>query len=174
MCGLLALAALAFLPQTAAAEAIARCASLPPAVGAQRDAIAAAASSGDLEALAALADPTDFTYSVGDAGDGSEGALAYWQWLEQDEGTDVVALILGLLDAGCAQYDEGSNSFFVWPSAALIDYPDLTADEIDALQTVYDGALESWYVEGFEIGYYIGWRLYIEPDGRWTAFVAGD
>jgi len=92
----------------------------------------------------------------------------------RDQGVDPSELIEGVLHAGCAKYDEGSDSFYVWPAAALIDYPNLTQEEIDALQAVYGGDLESWYVEGFDVGYYLGWRLYIEPDGRWTSFVAGD
>lgn len=30
------------------------------------------------------------------------------------------------------------------------------------------------YLEDSETGYYVGWRIVIEDDGRWTAFVAGD
>ena len=158
------------LAQSAFAQDITRCDALPEPVVAKRDAIAAAAEAGDLEALAALTDPTDFTYSFGDG----EGALGYWQRMRDEEGVDAAVLIAGMLTSGCAQYDEGGDSFYAWPVAALIEYPDLTPEEIDALQAVYDGELESWYIEGFEVGYYVGWRLYIEPDGRWTGFVAGD
>ena len=150
-------------------DAVARCGALPEPVADKHRAILAAAESGDLEALAALTD-AEFTYSFGDG----EGALSYWQRLRDEEGADAAALIVGLSAAGCAHYDEGGDQFYVWPAAGLIDYPDLTANEIEALQGLYDGALESWYIEGFAVGYYVGWRYYIEPDGRWSAFVAGD
>lgn len=150
-------------------DAVARCGELPEPVADKHRAILVAAGSGDLEALAALTD-SEFTYSFGDG----EGALAYWQRLRDEEGVDAASLIVGLSDAGCTHYDEGGDQFYVWPAAGLIDYIDLTPDEIEALQTVYDGELVDWYVEGFAVGYYVGWRFYIEPDGRWTAFVAGD
>ncbi len=167
---LVAAMSLAFLAQDAQAEEITRCDALPEPVAAKRDAIAAAAEAGDLEALAALTDPTHFTYSFGNG----EGALSYWQRMRAEEGVDAAALIAGVLTAGCAQYDDGGNTLYFWPAAALIEYPDLTQEEIDALQALYEGALESWYVEGFEVGYYVGWRLYLEADGRWSSFVAGD
>jgi hypothetical protein len=150
-------------------DAVARCGELPEPVAAKHRAILDAAETGDLEALAALAD-AEFTYSFGNG----EGALAYWQRMRDEEGVDAAALIVGLSKAGCAQYDEGDDRFYVWPAAALIDYPDLNEGEIAALQVLYDDALESWYIEGFDVGYYVGWRYYFEPDGRWTAFVAGD
>lgn len=158
------------LVPAAQAQEITRCEDLPEAVAAKRDAIVAAAATGDLEAVAALTDPNNFTYSFGDG----EGALSYWQRMHDEEGVDPAALIVGVLGAGCAHYEEGGDAFYVWPAAALIDYPDLTQEEIDALQAVYDGDLESWYIEGFDVGYYLGWRLYIETDGRWSSFVAGD
>lgn len=166
---LFAAIAMTALSVQAQAQEIARCDELPEPVAAKRDAIAIAADIGDLEGLAALTDPNDFTYSFGDG----EGALSYWLRM-RDEGVDPSELIEGVLRAGCAKYDEGGDTFYVWPAAALIDYPDLTQAEIDALQAVYGGDLESWYVEGTDVGYYLGWRLYIESDGRWTSFVAGD
>ena len=167
---LFAAIAMITLISQAHAQEITRCDALPEPVAAKRDAIAAAAATGDLEAVAALTDPNEFTYSFGDG----EGALGYWQRMRDEEGVDPATLMVGVLTAGCAQYDEGGDSFYVWPVAALIEYPDLTPEEIDALQSVYGGTLESWYIEGFDVGYYVGWRLYIEPDGRWTGFVAGD
>lgn len=162
--------ALVCLGAAAQAQEIVRCGALPAAVAATRDAIAAAADAGDLAALAALADPDDFTYSFG----GDSDPVAYWQSMLAEEGTDIAAMIVGVLDAGCTQEGDGTEGFFVWPAAAMLDYPDLGDDEIAALQTLYGGDLESWYIEGFDVGYYVGWRLYIAADGRWTAFVAGD
>lgn len=170
MPALLLAASIAGLIADARAQEITRCGELPAPVAEKRDAIAAAAEAGDLEALVALTDPTEFTYSFGDGGD----ALGYWQSMRDQEGVDPAALLTGLLAAGCAHYDEGGSSFYVWPAADLIDYIDLTPLEIEALQTLYDGELVNWYVEGFAVGYYVGWRFYIDPDGRWTAFVAGD
>jgi hypothetical protein len=158
------------IAHAAFAQATTRCEDLPAPVAEKREAIATAAKAGDLETLAALTDRAEFTYSFGDG----EGALAFWQRMREEEGVDPAALMAGVLEAGCAQYGEGGDSFYIWPAAALIEYPDLTQAEIDALQSLYGGELENWYIEGFDVGYYVGWRLLIEPDGRWTSFVAGD
>ncbi|MEX0807857.1 MAG: hypothetical protein WD044_03930 [Dongiaceae bacterium] len=166
---LLAASLVGFLPGAQAQE-VTRCGELPAPVAEKRYAIAAAAEAGDLEALAALTDPNEFTYSFGDG----DGALEYWQGMRDEEGVDPAALLTGLIAAGCAHYDEGGDSFYVWPAAALIDYIDLTPEEIEALQTLYNGELVNWYAEGLAVGYYVGWRFYIESDGRWTGFVAGD
>ena len=55
-----------------------------------------------------------------------------------------------------------------------LPYAALTVGEIAALQGLYDGKLDDWYLEGTETGYYVGWRLIITGDGKWNAFVAGD
>jgi hypothetical protein len=146
------------------------CGQLPPAVTATRDAIAAAAEAGDYDALAALADPATFTYSFGDGGD----PAGYWRALVA-EGTDVAGLLVGLLAMNCVTFDiSGDAAYYEWPPAAEIAYEFLTPEEIAALQALYDGRLEDWYLEGTADGYYVGWRLLITADGRWSAFVAGD
>jgi hypothetical protein len=146
------------------------CGELPPAVAATRDAIAAAAEAGDYDALAALADPATFTYSFGDGGD----PAAYWKALVA-EGTDVAGLLVGLLAMNCVTFDiSGDATYYEWPPAAEIAYEFLPPEEIAALQALYGGRLEDWYLEGTEDGYYVGWRLLITADGNWNAFVAGD
>lgn len=40
---------------------------------------------------------------------------------------------------------------------------------------LYQGMdIESYYMDGPENGYYVGWRLVIDESGRWTYFIAGD
>ena len=63
---------------------------------------------------------------------------------------------------------------YVWPAASEIPYSDLTAEEKAALEKLYPGKVEDQYVEGTATGYYASWRLYIDEDGHWTSFVAGD
>jgi hypothetical protein len=75
---------------------------------------------------------------------------------------------------GCAVavYEEATE--YAYPAAAEMAYADLTADEKAALEKLYPGEVEAQYIEGTEVGYYVGWRLYIDEDGRWSSFIAGD
>jgi len=146
-----------------------RCSFLPAAVQQKRDAVRAAAAAQDYAALGGLADDTEFIFSFGGEGD----PVPYWQGLKA-EGVDIPQIIVALLDMPCAvlRYDSGTE--YVWPSANEIPYGQLTPDEIDSLQAIYNGKLEENYLDGPEAGYYVGWRLFIAEDGRWTTLVAGD
>lgn len=146
-----------------------RCAYLPPAVVQKRDAVRAAAAAQDYQALSRLADDKEFIFSFGGEGD----PVPYWQGLKSS-GVDIPQIVMALLDMPCAvlRYDGGTE--YVWPSANEIPYAQLTTEEIDALQAIYNGKLEDNYLEGPEVGYYVGWRLFIAEDGRWTTLVAGD
>ena len=156
-------------PALADTEA-ARCAELPPEVAATRDAITAAAEAGDYDALAKLTDPETFTYSFGGGGD----PAGHWQAMES-EGTDAAAIMLKLFEMSCATFEVADDAvYYEWPAAAELPYADLTADEVAALEQLYDGKLNDWYLEGTNTGYYVGWRLLITADGKWDAFVAGD
>jgi hypothetical protein len=74
----------------------------------------------------------------------------------------------------CAVYNGAEGEVFTWPSAADLPYQKLTKKEIAALQKLYQGQLADQYIEGPEVGYYVGWRLSINSDGTWSEFVAGD
>ena len=150
-----------------AQEGVQRCGTLSPRVAATRDAILAAAD-GDLEGLVALADPAEFTSNYG-----GEETLAYWQYLE-GEGQDIRETIKTLLALGCTVEPDDDKVYYTWPVAADLPYNDLTEDERAAVGALHGSDIESLYVEGPEIGYYVGWRLIIIADGRWLALVAGD
>ncbi len=146
-----------------------RCGALPPLVAKMREAIRAAAAR-DYAALAKLTDPSEFTYSFGDEGG---DPVVYWKSVDA-EGTDIRATIVALLDMSCAVVEEEDATEYVWPAASEIAYADLTAEEKAALEKLYPGKVEDQYVEGTDTGYYASWRLYIDQDGHWTSFVAGD
>jgi hypothetical protein len=148
-----------------------RCGDLPPAVTKTHDAIRAAARAGDYAGLTKLIDPAIFTYSFGDEGG---DPIPFWKGLAS-EGTDVPATMVALLDMPCVTFqgDEG-GPYYEWPSAAEVPYPDLTEKEVAALDKLYAGHLADNYIEDPQTGYYVGWRILIDKDGRWTAFVAGD
>jgi hypothetical protein len=147
-----------------------RCGKLPAAVAKTRQAIHDAAAARDYAALAKLADAENFTFSFGDDTD----PVAYWKSADA-EGTDIRATLVALLDMPCVSAtDENGQPFYEWPSAAEIAFAELTKDEVAALKRLYDGDLEQYWVEGTDSGYYVGWRLSIDKDGRWVDFVAGD
>jgi hypothetical protein len=147
-----------------------RCEALPAPVAKMRADIRAAAVARDYGALAKLTDPSGFTYSFGEEGG---DPVPYWKSAEA-EGTDIPATIVALLDMGCAVIEEEDAREYVWPSAAEIPYAELTAEEKAALEKLYPGAVEDQYIEGTDVGYYASWRLYVDEDGHWTSFVAGD
>jgi hypothetical protein len=148
-----------------------RCGDLPPPVAKTHDAIRAAAGARDYAALATLIDSAIFTYSFGDEGG---DPITFWKGLASD-GTDVPATMVALLDMPCVTFqgDEG-GPYYEWPSAAEVPYPELAKEEVAALDKLYAGHLADNYIEDPETGYYVGWRILIDKDGRWTAFVAGD
>jgi len=147
-----------------------RCSALPAPVAKMRDSIRAAAAARDYEALAKLTDPTAFVYSFGEEGG---DPVKYWKSADA-EGTDIRATIVALLDMSCAVVEEEESKEYVWPAASEIAYGDLTAEEKAALEKLYPGKVEDQYVEGVNTGYYVSWRLYIDEEGHWTSFVAGD
>jgi len=165
---ILALALIVAVAAPAAAETFERCpAQLPPAVADKRAAILAAAKKGDLMALKGLVSSTEFVFSYATE---AEDPVVLWRELIK-HGTDVAKILVAVLSMNCVV---GEGPSYVWPSAALIDWAKLTADEQKALLALYGKKLDENWLEGRSKGYYVGWRVTIEPDGSWSSFVAGD
>lgn len=168
---LVAIAAAFFSGLCSGAEAqdgYARCGELPAAVAEMRDRILRTASNGSIEDLAALGDAGVFTASFG-GGDTAE----IWHRFAA-EGTDIRHVARVLLDLDCSVAAAADTSYYTWPAAVDLPYAELTESERRALAELHGVELESLYVEGPEIGYYIGWALTIAEDGDWIALVAGD
>lgn len=149
-----------------AEDAARRCGELPAAVAEKRAAILAAAD-GELAALAALTAP-DFTASYG-GGD----ALEVWRELAA-QGTDIRPIVKTLMALDCAVAHADDIAYFTWPAANDLDWEELTDAERAALAPLYGGDLENAYVEGHEVGYYVGWAMTLTRDGDWIALAAGD
>ena len=155
------------LAASAQAETFERCpAQLPPAIAAKRAAILAAAKKNDFAALKSLASTVEFTFSFG----GGEDPVVYWRDLAKS-GTDIGKILTAILGMNCVV---GEGPSYVWPSAALIDWAKLTGEEQKALLALYGKKIDENWLEGRSKGYYVGWRVSIEPDGSWSSFVAGD
>jgi hypothetical protein len=145
-----------------------RCGELPAAVAAKRDAIREVAARGDLDALAALANP-DNSFGFGDVEDIGK---AWASWKQQ--GTDMAALATALLALDCSVYRAEDATYYSWPAAVDLPVSELSQAEKDEVAAINGGDFAAAYLEDPETGYYVGWRIVIERDGRWTAFVAGD
>lgn len=153
-------------PAAFAEDGARRCGALPPPVAEKRAAILAAAE-GDLAALAALTAP-DFTASYG-GGD----ALEIWRELAA-QGTDIRVVVKTLMTLDCAVANADDVAYFTWPAANDLEWAELTEAERTALAPLYGGDLANAYVEGPEVGYYVGWAMTLTEDGDWIALVAGD
>jgi hypothetical protein len=133
----------------------------PDAVLRKRAALLAAASTGDYDTLAQLADPNDFEYTFGGQVDG--GPAEYWREAEArgEDPTPAEALVSVLR----LPYTL-SRGIYVWPFAY-----DKTEDELTSYER---GLLRPLGSAGAFADGYLGWRAGIRPDGRWVFFVAGD
>ena len=135
-------------------------ASLSSEALATREALLAAATAGDWDAVGALI-PTDtlFTSNYG----GEDDHVAYYEALE----ADVLAEAAALLEGDFVQLDD----ITVWPAVyARVPFA-ITDDERAELEARFGAeALAGWE----EAGSYLGWRIGITDDGEWIFLVAGD
>lgn len=89
-----------------------------------------------------------------------------------DEGQEILAILLEVLEAGFVHLDEGTErELYVWPYFFAIPLEELTAAQKVELFTVVTAGD---YAEMRTFGAYIFYRTAITPDGEWLFFVAGD
>jgi hypothetical protein len=137
---------------------------LPAAVDRTRRRIVAAAEAHDWEALRRIIGERPIRYTFG--ADVPGGPVAYWQKLEREGGRPIETLA-ALLKLPYTL----SHGAFVWPFAYTTPPEELTAYEIRllaAFATPQD--VEKWK----QFGGYFGYRVGIEPNGRWQFYVSGD
>ncbi len=139
---------------------------LPTAVEVTRQAIAAAAIACDYEALAALTNPSLFTYSFGGGGD----PAGFWREGER-RGSEVLRFMVETLKLGWSLDDSTGTALYSWPEVFSKAWSEVTEAERDALRPLYDdNDFAQW--DAFE-GFF-GWRHLVDAQGTWMAFVAGD
>ncbi|WP_421852167.1 hypothetical protein [Oricola sp.] len=145
---------------------------LPEAVRRTRAMIMEAAQRADFEALRPLIGSGEemTQLSLG----GYEGdPVAFLRSLSGDqEGHEILAILIEVLEAGYAIYDPGTpNETFVWPYFVATPLEDLSPTQrVDLFKLVTSGDFEDMRA----FGAYIFYRAGISPDGRWRFFVAGD
>jgi hypothetical protein len=145
---------------------------LPEAVRETREALVAAALTGDIEALRPIIEAQAFppTVSYG----GPDDPVDYLKGQSADgAGIEALAILLDLLAAPYAVFESGNGDpSYVWPYLAVV--PDLGAltppERVDAYRII----THEQFVELTELQAWYYWRVYIGADGEWQAFVAGD
>lgn len=135
---------------------------LPEAVAVLRDSIVAAATSCDIDSLAALGGDT-VAFSFG----GDPDAGRFWRWSEQ-EGYSPLARMVDVLALPFVIQDSPGGRIYTWPSA-FQEFP--TDEDWQALAGVFNEEDIDLFKE---YGAYIGMRVGITEDGTWLFAIEGD
>lgn len=142
---------------------------LPEAVSEKRQAIVAAAASGDYDAVASLASQEGFRYTFGLPVEG--GFAAYLRDEDADREASGQESILDEMTALLSLPYGTQAEYYVWPSTFVKSADEWTDEDIAIMREVATDA----EIEGYRsFGAYIGWRVGIRSDGQWVYFIAGD
>ncbi len=145
---------------------------LPAPVRATRDALMDAARKGELSALrphiVSGADGTMLSLSGYE-----EDPIDFLQQSSGDEeGFEILAILLEVLEAGYVHVDVGTDEemyvwpyFFAWPLDGLSN-----EQRVELFRLLTAGDVQ----DSEQFGGYIFYRVGIRPDGEWRFFVAGD
>ena len=145
---------------------------LPEPVRRMHDRIVEATKSGDIEKLRPLIgfgeDATQLSFG------GVEGdPIAFLKSLSGDpEGQEILAIMEEVLNAGFVHLEAGTpNELYVWPY-----FFGVPLDKLDPRQRVelFKIVTAGDYEDMKTFGTYIFYRVGIDPEGRWSFFVAGD
>lgn len=144
-------------------------ADLPPPVAETRQQLLSVSQSGALSGLRPIFAESDyfqFSYSV------EPDPVAYWQRIrDRHEGRPVLRALAQVLALPAAQTPDGG---FIWPYLAVLPAQPFEAlSPAEAADVSLLMTREAWNARAAEIGY-AGYRLTIDADGNWTAFIAGD
>lgn len=143
---------------------------LPAPVEEMRQAILAAAHSGDIEDLREPLDWNELKPEVAAAP--GEDPIAYWKRTSGDgNGREILAVLADILPMRAAELPLGkdleNNIIYVWPYLAEMEFDKLTpAQEVDLLRLV--GPAEAKAMR--EKKKWTWWRLTIGADGTWHSF----
>lgn len=145
---------------------------LPEAVREKREALIAAAKTGDIEALRPIfaAQKTPPNVSFGDP----EDPVDHLKTTAGDgKGLESLAILRDVLEAPYAAMDGGDGTiYYVWPYLAAM--PDISALEPAQVVDAYRIMGQKAFDEMADYGGWLYWRAFIDADGDLTAFVAGD
>ena len=143
---------------------------LPAPVEEMRQAILAAAHSGNIEDLRVPLDWNELKPDV--AAPKGEDALAHWKKLSGDgQGREILAVLADILQMRPAELPLGkdleNNIIYVWPYLAEAKLDELTpAQEVDLLRLVTPEQAKAMR----QAKKWTWWRLTIGADGTWHSF----
>ncbi|MCX8999070.1 hypothetical protein NOF55_18340 [Rhizobiaceae bacterium BDR2-2] len=145
---------------------------LPEPVRRLREKIIEAAVSGDPERLRPLIGTGDERTQIPSADDGDDPINALKAISGDEDGVEVLAIILDLISSGYARVNPGTaDEIFIWPYFAEKDIQTLSPPEkVELLRIVTAGDLMGMQ----EYGGYNFFQMGLTPDGRWKFLTAGD
>lgn len=144
----------------------------PEPVRRMRQLIMDAAASGDIQALKPLLDVGPNQTQVPLQTPDQDPIVALKGLSGDDEGQEILAILLDVLSAGYVELDKGTpDEAYVWPYFAGKSLTLLTPREkVELLRIVTAGDV----AEMQEQGNYNFFRVGISPDGKWKFFAVGD
>lgn len=146
---------------------------LPAPVEDMREAILAAARSGQIEELRHAWELNEMKPDLGVAG--VSDPIAHWKQISGDgEGREILAALAEILDTGYVVLPLGpdveNNRLYVWPYFAEVPLDKLTpGQQVELLRLVPPAAAK----EMRSSGKYTSWRIVIGADGTWHSFRRG-
>lgn len=145
---------------------------VPEPVRRMRAMIVEAAASGDIERLRPLMNPGPNQTQLLPEGDETDPITIVKSFSGDDEGIEILAILLDVLQSGFVRIDAGTtDEVYVWPYFAEKQISTLTAPEkVELLRIVTAGDLAQMQ----EYGNYNFFRVGITPTGEWKFFTAGD
>jgi hypothetical protein len=147
---------------------------LPEPVREMREAILAAALSGDIEELRHVYEMSDLRPDLGAAA--GRDPVADWKRVSADgKGRELLAALSLILEAGYVVLPLGrdleNNRLYIWPYFAEVPLDKLSpAQEVELLRLVPAAAAKAMQ----EKGKYAHWRVTIGADGSWHSFRKDD
>ena len=145
---------------------------LPEPVRRMRQLILEAAKKGDIEGLRPLIGLGESATNLSIGGVDGDPIAYLKETSGDDEGYEILAILIEVLEAGFVQMDAGTEEelfvwpyFFAWPLEGLNK-----AQNVELFRILTAGDVQ----DSNEFGGYIFYRVGIKPDGSWSFFVAGD
>jgi hypothetical protein len=159
-------------PEEPAPEVIYDIEKAPEPVRRMRKLIMDAAATGDIQALTPLFDVGPNQTQIPLQTPGQDPVAALKGLSGDDEGQEILAILLDVLSTGFVELDKGTpEEAYVWPYFAGKSLTLLTPKEkVELLRIVTAGDV----AEMQEYGNYNFFRVGISPDGRWKFFAVGD
>lgn len=145
---------------------------LPAAVRATHGKLIEAAKSADLEKLRPLIGEGDTATTLSIGGLDGDPIAFLRQSSGDDNGYELLAILLEVLEAGYVHMDAGTESeMYIWPYFFAWPFDKLTPQmQVELYRILTAGDV----LDSVDFGGYIFYRVGIRPDGKWDFFVAGD